>query len=51
MNIHETLFSACVDLLKWIAECLNTTYVKVNVWIFCIMWPLYTIIITWIALT
>ena len=50
MSIYQIIFNACVILLNWIAASLGTTYIIVNVWIFCIIWPLYTIAITWLAL-
>ena len=49
MSLYQILFNNCVLLLEWIAESLDTTYIVVNIWIFCIIWPLYTIIITWLT--
>ena len=37
------IFDLCVKLLVWLAGKLNTTYETVNVWIFCIIWPLVTV--------
>ena len=34
------IFDWCVQLLEWGAERLGTTYVAINVWIFCIIEPI-----------
>jgi len=39
------IFDLCVKLLVWLARKLNTTYETVNVWIFCIIWPLITLLL------
>jgi len=39
----DKLFNGCVDWLEWLAAKLGTTYKAVNVWIFCIIWPLITL--------
>ena len=39
----DKIFIACVDLLEWLAKKLGTTYNAVNVWIFCVIWPLITL--------
>ena len=38
----EEVFSGCVLLLIWAANKLGMTYEAINVWIFCIIWPLFT---------
>ena len=43
MSRTEKVFKGCVDLLEWAAEKTGLTYVQVNVWIFCVMWPAATI--------
>ena len=40
----DKIFYLCVRLLKWLSEKLNMTYNEVNVWIFCVIWPIITII-------
>ena len=40
----DKVFYLCVRFLKWLAEKLNMTYNEVNVWIFCVIWPIITII-------
>lgn len=37
------LFDRCVELLRWIAKTTGLTYEAINVWIFCIIWPLLTV--------
>ena len=34
----------CVYFLQWLAKKLGITYNEVNVWIFCVIWPLVTLI-------
>jgi hypothetical protein len=37
------IFDLCVNLLLWLAALFGTTYKAINVWIFCILWPLATL--------
>jgi len=39
------IFQLCVDLLVWLAHLLGTSYEAVNVWIFCVIWPLLTVLL------
>mgnify|MGYP006976769016 CR=1 FL=1 len=39
----KQIFGWCVSLLEWLAEKLGMTYEAVNVWIFCVIWPLLTL--------
>ena len=41
--IDET-FNFCVRLLYEIGGILGITYEEINVWLFCIIWPLLTLI-------
>ena len=41
--IDET-FNFCVRLLYDIGGVLGITYEEINVWLFCIIWPLLTLI-------
>jgi hypothetical protein len=43
--MNET-FDACVYILQNIAYILGITYEEINVWVFCIIWPILTI---WLA--
>lgn len=44
------LFDRCVDLLQWLAKLLGVGYQTINVWIFCILWPLLTLTLVFIVL-
>jgi hypothetical protein len=39
----DSVFDACVQLLLTLAEWTGLTYKEVNVWIFVIVWPLFTL--------
>ncbi|MDP2653477.1 MAG: hypothetical protein Q8Q08_05530 [Candidatus Omnitrophota bacterium] len=39
----ESIFDVCVGILLEAAELTRMTYKTVNVWIFCILWPLFTL--------
>ena len=39
------IFNLCVDLLVWLAGLLGITYEEINVWIFCVIWPLITMLL------
>lgn len=39
------IFQLCVDLLVWLAGLLGMTYEGVNVWIFCVIWPVITLLL------
>lgn len=43
-NKIDQLFTLCVNFLLIVAERLNMTYNEVNIWIFCIIWPIITIL-------
>jgi hypothetical protein len=47
--IH-TIFQLCVALLVWLADLLGISYEAVNVWIFCVLWPLFTVFLICLAL-
>jgi len=42
-TLITNVFAACVNILLWLARLLGTTYEAVNVWIFCVIWPLITL--------
>jgi|APSaa5957512535_1039671.scaffolds.fasta_scaffold429836_1 hypothetical protein len=45
----NTAFDLCVELLLLLAQLSGLTYKEINVWIFCIVWPLLTLgMATWI---
>ena len=37
------IFDLCVRFLIWLAKLTGTTYKEINVIIFCIMWPAFTL--------
>ena len=39
----DNVFRACVDVLLALATKLRVSYNAINVWIFCILWPLLTL--------
>lgn len=39
----ETVFNFCVELLLDLADLTGMTYKEINVWIFCIIWPVIII--------
>jgi len=41
----DLIFHYCVRLLLWLASISGMTYKQVNVLIFCILWPILTIIL------
>ena len=46
----DYIFEKCVVFLHWLARKFGTTYEAINVWIFCIIWPAFTLfLIGWIV--
>jgi hypothetical protein len=43
----DFIFSVCVFLLEWLAGTLGMTYEAINVWIFCVWWPLAFVGLIW----
>ncbi|KAA3642143.1 MAG: hypothetical protein DWQ07_24160 [Chloroflexi bacterium] len=41
----EIIFDACVVLLVWGAGLLGISYKAINVWIFVVIWPLFTLVL------
>ena len=39
----DSAFDTCVWLLLYLADQLGVTYKEINVWIFVIIWPIFTI--------
>ena len=39
----DLTFDLCVQLLYVMADAVGMTYKEINVWIFCIVWPLLTV--------
>lgn len=38
-------FDKCVELLVFLADQLGMTYKEINVWIFVIIWPAFTLVL------
>ena len=43
-NKIDQLFSLCVNFLLLVAKRVGMTYNEINIWIFCIIWPIITIL-------
>lgn len=43
----DVIFDLCVQLLQHLAAICGTTYNAVNVWIFCVIWPVFTLGLIW----
>ena len=43
LNKTNKAFATCVRVLNWIASKTGLTYEHVNVWFFCVIWPVATI--------
>ena len=41
----DSTFDTCVWLLLYLADQLGVTYKEINVWIFVIIWPIFTIML------
>jgi hypothetical protein len=39
----DAIFDGCVLLLLFLADLLGMTYKAINVWIFVVIWPLFTL--------
>ena len=39
------VFQFCVYLLMMLAELFGTTYERINVWVFCVIWPVFTLVL------
>jgi hypothetical protein len=46
----ESIFRLCVFVLMQLAYVLGTTYEAVNVWIFVILWPIFTLALVGIVI-
>jgi hypothetical protein len=39
----DAIFDKCVELLVFLANQLGMTYEAINVWVFVIIWPIFTL--------
>jgi hypothetical protein len=47
----DAIFDWCVRVLVYFADVLGITYKEINVWIFVIIWPVFTLIlIGWVTM-
>jgi hypothetical protein len=44
------IFDKCVDLLVFLANQLGMTYEAINVWIFVIIWPIFTLALIFLVI-
>jgi len=42
-EIIDFLFDLCVKILLWLADLFGVSYNTINIWIFCIIWPIITL--------
>lgn len=51
-GIHwiDSVFNWCVIALYEVAGWLGITYEEINVWLFCIAWPLFTVALVYLCL-
>jgi hypothetical protein len=43
VEMVDTIFDLCVVLLLFLADLLGMTYKAINVWIFVVIWPVFTL--------
>lgn len=41
----DAAFDLCVRFLMWLAGVLGISYNEINVWIFCVLWPVLTLVL------
>lgn len=39
----DLIFEVCVQILVWLANGVGISYRAINVWIFVIIWPIFTL--------
>jgi hypothetical protein len=44
-TVIDACFDLCVDLLLWLADLFGVSYNTINIWIFCVIWPIFTVIL------
>ncbi|MFH1435762.1 MAG: hypothetical protein ABIJ56_08620 [Pseudomonadota bacterium] len=42
----DKVFDLCVVFLIWLGNVTGTTYKEINVIVFCVLWPIFTLILT-----
>lgn len=41
----DGVFDTCVQILLWGADLLGISYNEINIWVFCVIWPILTILL------
>ena len=41
----DTIFNFCVRLLYDLANILGISYEEINVWLFCVIWPILSLVL------
>jgi hypothetical protein len=49
-DMMEQIFDWCVNILVYWSGVFGITYKEINVWVFVILWPIFTIILVAIIL-
>jgi len=42
-GIIDALFDLCVRILLFLADLFGVSYNTINIWIFCVLWPIVTV--------
>ena len=50
-DIINFVFYGSVDALVWLARLFGFTYQEINVLIFCVAWPLFTLALMYLSLS
>jgi hypothetical protein len=45
IEIIDGLFNICVQILMWTADLFGVSYNTINIWIFCVIWPILTVVL------
>ena len=43
--VIDACFDLCVDILLWLADLFGVSYNTINIWVFCIIWPILTLVL------
>ena len=50
-DVINFIFHSSVDALSLLARLLGMTYEEINVWLFCVAWPVVTLVLVYVALS
>lgn len=45
----DEVFDWCVRLLLWLADLFGMTYTEINIVIFCVIWPIFTLVLVFLV--